>query len=213
MKQTIQEKVWSGKFGKEYTDRNIMNEEELDIFYKNLFNISNTELINEFLKGLYHCRTLEVGCNVGNQLLLLKKLGYTDLWGIELQEYAVEIAKKRTNNINIIKASVFDIPYKDNFFDIIYTCGLLIHISPSDIDNAIKEIYRCTNKYIFGLESYHKCEYSQIIYRDRPELYWKTDFAKLFLNKFHNLKIIRTRLLRYVNSDNMDIIYLLEKTT
>ncbi len=213
MKQTIQEKTWTGKFGKEYTDRNMMSIEEQDILYKTLYNISNEELTHDFLDGLNINNILEVGCNIGNQLLFLKKHGYSDLWGIELQEYAVEIAKKRTENINIIQSSVLDIPYKDNYFDLVFTSGLLIHISPDDIDKAMKEIYRCTNRYIWGLESYDKDRYTQIEYRNQSNICWKTDFAKLFLNKFHGLELLKTKLIHYNDNDNIDIMYLLEKST
>ena len=41
-------------------------------------------------------------------------MGFTDLYGIELQKYAVEKAKANTEYINIIQDSPFDIPYKDN---------------------------------------------------------------------------------------------------
>lgn len=212
MKQTRQEKIWSGKFGKEYTDRNMMSVEEQDILYKKLYNITNAELTHYFLDGLNIKKILEVGCNIGNQLLFLQKQGYSDLWGIELQEYAVEVAKRRTENINIIKASVFDIPYKDNFFDMVFTSGLLIHIPPEEINYVMKELYRCTNRYIWGLESYDKDKYTKIVYRNQNELCWKTDFAKLFLNKFHGLKLIKTKLIPYKDNDNIDIMYLLEKS-
>ena len=70
---TEQIKEWAGKFGKEYTDRNLMSLDELDQLYIDKFGISRTELNKEFLDDLKIGRILEVGCNVGNQLLLLKK--------------------------------------------------------------------------------------------------------------------------------------------
>ena len=73
MVNTSQEQVWSGKFGKDYTDRNIMSPEDLDRLYLENYGVSRTELNEEFLHGLNINRILEVGCNVGNQLLLLKK--------------------------------------------------------------------------------------------------------------------------------------------
>ena len=153
-KMTKQMEEWAGKFGEEYTDRNLMSLDELDQLYTDKFGISRTELNKEFLDDLKINRILEVGCNVGNQLLLLKKMGYPNLWGIELQDYAVEIARKRTSGINIVKSSAFDIPFKDSYFDLVFTSGVLIHISPDDIDNALDEMYRCTNKYIWGFEYY-----------------------------------------------------------
>jgi len=121
--KTQEEEVWSGEFGKEYTDRNIMSPDELDQLYVDNYGVSRTEMNEEFLTGLDIDRILEVGCNVGNQLLLLKEMGHTNLWGVELLDHAVEIARKRTSGINIVKGSAFDIPYKDGFFDLVFTSG------------------------------------------------------------------------------------------
>ena len=76
-------------------------------------------------------RILEVGCNIGNQLRGFQRMGFTSLYGVELQQYAVEKAKMATRNINIIQGSGFDLPFKDNFFDLVCTNVVLIHISPA----------------------------------------------------------------------------------
>ena len=211
MAKTQQEEVWNGAFGEKYTDRNLMSPDELDQLCIDNYGISRTELNKEVLDELNVDRILEVGCNVGNQLLLLKKMGYTNLWGIELQEYAVEIARKRTSGINIAKGSAFDIPYKNNFFDLVFTSGVLIHISPDDIDKVLDEIYRCTNKYIWGFEYYNAEAYQMVDYRGSDSLLWKTDFAKLFLDKFPDLRIVYKKIIKYKNNDNLDLMYLLEK--
>ena len=210
-KMTKQMEEWAGKFGEEYTDRNLMSLDELDQLYTDKFGISRTELNKEFLDDLKINRILEVGCNVGNQLLLLKKMGYPNLWGIELQDYAVEIARKRTSGINIVKSSAFEILYKDNYFDLVFTLGVLIHISPDDIDKALDEIYRCTKKYIWGTE-YFSEEYTQVNYRGHSELLWKTNFAKLFLDRFPDLKLVREERYPYLEDKTLvDQIFLVKK--
>ena len=211
MAKTQQEEVWNGEFGEKYTDRNIMSPDELDQLCIDNYGISRTELNKEVLDKLNVDIILEVGCNVGNQLLLLKMMGYTNLWGIELQEYAVEIARKRTSGINIAKGSAFDSPYKNNFFDLVFTSGVLIHISPDDIDKVLDEMYRCTNKYIWGFEYYNPEGYQMVDYRGADSLLWKTDFAKLFLDRFPDLRIVCKKIIKYKNNDNLDIMYLLEK--
>ena len=211
MTNTYQEEVWSGKFGKDYTDRNLMPPDGLDQLCIDNYGVSRTELNKEFLDDLNVDRILEVGCNVGNQLLLLKKMGYTNLWGIELQDYAVEIARKRTSDINIVKGSAFDIPYKNNFFDLVFTSGVLIHISSDDIDKVLDEMYRCTNRYIWGFEYYNPDGYQMVDYRGGDNLLWKTDFAKLFLDRFPDLRLVCKKIIKYKNNDNLDIMYLLEK--
>ena len=130
-KKTYQMGKWKGDFGKEYTDRNDLSVEGLDALYNENYGKTRTEINREFLKDLDpSLRILEVGSNLGVQLACLQKMGFTELYGIELQDYAVELSKSRTQSINIIKGSALDIPYKDGYFDLVFTSGLLIHISP-----------------------------------------------------------------------------------
>ena len=203
MTNTHQEEVWSGRFGKEYSERNLMAPNELDQLYLDKYGISRTELNKEFLDDLNVDRILEVGCNVGNQLLLLTKMGCTNLWGMELQDYAVEIARKRTSGINIVKGSAFDIPYKNNFFDLVFTSGVLIHISPDDIDKVLDEMYRCTSRYIWGFEYYNPDGYQMVNYRGGDNLLWKTDFAKLFLTRFSDLRLVKEIKYPYIEDEKL----------
>jgi len=208
---TEQIKEWTGKFGEEYTDRNTLNLVELDELSHNNIGVSRTEQINEFLSGLELNNILEVGSNVGNQLLLLQKNGFKNLNGIEINWYAVEKAKERTKEINIIQGSAFDIPFKDAYFDLIFTSGVLIHISPQDINRVLDEIYRCSKKYIWGSE-YFATEYTQVDYRGHDELLWKTNFAELYLDRFPNLQLVKEKKYSYLEDEKLvDQVFLLKK--
>jgi len=200
---TEQMKKWDGKFGKEYTSRNI-NTKEYNI-------IPRSELNKLFLGKLdKNIRILEVGCNIGNQLISLQKMGFKSLYGIELQQEAVELSKDKSKNINIVCGSAFDIPFRDGFFDLVFTSGLLIHISPDDINSVLSEIYRCSNKFIWGLEFYAN-EYIEIIYRNEHNLLWKADFPGLYLDAFSDLRLVRRKELMRFDSNNVDVMFLLEK--
>lgn len=133
----LQENTWSGEFGKNYTDRCTFGPEELNSAYIKDYGISRRDMNNRFLsseQGLENKRVLEVGCNVGNQLRMLQNMGFRNLYGIELQQYAVEKAKSLTQGINIIQGIGDDIPFKDGYFDMVFTSGVLIHISPDNIN-------------------------------------------------------------------------------
>lgn len=208
---TEQLKRWTGKFGKKYTDRSIISLSNLEKLYQNTYGIKTTELNELFLGKMSHSmRILEVGCNVGNQLLCLQNMGFNNLYGIEPQNYAVELSKKRTKDINIIKGDAFDIPYKDKYFDLVFTAGVLIHINPRDIKKVIKEIYRCSGKYIWGFEYYSE-EYEEIIYRGKKSLLWKANFPKIYIDTFPDLEIVKIKFLKYLENDNIDIMFLLRK--
>ncbi len=210
-KSTEQMQHWLGEFGKEYTERNALSLDDMEALYRKNYGISRTELNELFLKDMDRSvRILEVGSNIGNQLLCLQKMGFRNLYGIELQNYAVELSKSRTKDINIIQGSVFDIPYKDNYFDLVFTSGVLIHIEPSDITMAIKEIYRCTKQYIWGFE-YYADKYTEILYRGQKNLLWKANFTQLYLDSFSNLELVMEKRLKYLNNDNIDVMFLLKK--
>jgi len=212
MQDTFQERTWSSQFGKDYTDRCTFSPEELNDFYKKEFGISRFDMNNRFLSGLdlENKRILEVGCNVGNQLRLLQKMGFVGLYGIELQEYAVQKAKSLTSGINIIQATADDIPFKDNYFDMVFTSGVLIHIAPDNIGTVLDEIYRCSNEFIWGFE-YYADEYTEINYRGNNSLLWKTNFAKLYLDRFSDLELVKEEKYKYIDNDNVDSMFLLRK--
>ena len=203
--------IWLGSFGKEYTDRNAMSLGEMEALYKKNFGVTRTELNERFLDRIDRSACiLEVGSNIGNQLLCLQKMGFLNLYGIELQSYALELAKLRTQDINFVEASAFDIPYKDGDFDLVFTAGVLIHIHPSDIPDAMREIHRCTRKYIWGSE-YYANEYTEITYRGHRNLLWKVDFARLYLELFDDLESVKEERLQYLENDNVDSMFLLIK--
>lgn len=207
---TKEEKFWLSEFGSEYLERNKFSNQELDQLYINNFGVSRSRLNNEFLGKLKLKNILEVGCNIGNQLTLLQNQGFKNLYGIEISPEAVETSKNRTKDINIIQSSAFDIPFKDSCFDLVFTAGILIHINPKDIKKIMKEIYRVSNKYVWGYEYYHPT-HIDIEYRGNKNRLWKGDFCQMYLGLFPNFKVIKRKKLKYLNSENQDEMFLLKK--
>lgn len=210
-KITKQMKEWMGAFGEEYTDRNALTLKEMNELYRKCCGITRTELNKLFVGDLARSiKILEVGSNIGNQLLLLQKLGFKSLYGIEINTYAVEFSKSRTENINIVQGSAFDIPFKDSYFDLAFTSGLLIHIAPSDIEVVMQEIHRCSRDYIWGFE-YYADKYTEIVYRGKKNLLWKANFPRLYLDLFGDLELAKEKPLKHLNDNNIDIMFLLKK--
>ena len=209
---TPQMKVWSGEFGRAYTDRNVLTPDELDALYRERVGVGQRAMNAEFLGELPRdLRILEVGSNVGTQLLCLQDMGFTRLCGVELQRYAVERSKQYLKNIDVLQGSAFDVPFKDGFFDLVFTSGVLIHLAPGDIGGALREIYRCSRRFIWGLE-YYAPEYQAVEYRGHTELLWKTDFAKLYLETCPSLRLVKQRIFPWLDGPNEDVMFLLEKS-
>ncbi|KKK76627.1 hypothetical protein LCGC14_2861720, partial [marine sediment metagenome] len=121
-------------------------------------------------------KILEIGCGDGRNLQFLmteyfgKGLnGSVDSigpYGIDVNKRSIKLAQDIRLGVafNVIYGSATDIPFKDNFFDLVFTAGLLIHIPPKDIKKAMEEIIRVSNKYVLAIEYYANEE------RERPFL-------------------------------------------
>jgi pseudaminic acid biosynthesis-associated methylase len=211
MAETAQKRRWTGDFGRDYTDRNTLGRAQLDSLYQTNYGIPRSQLNETFLREIPRdARILEVGCNSGNQLLLLQEMGFWNLWGAEVQSYALELAEARVQGVHLSQASVLDLPYEDGDFDLVFTSGVLIHISPANLPRALDEIRRCAKTWIWGLE-YYAPEVTQVNYRGHDDLLWKMDYVKRYLDRFGDLELVREQRLPYLNSANVDSMYLLKR--
>lgn len=216
LQHTSQEDFWTGDFGREYTDRNSRQLDEWNAFYQATWGQTKLAMNETFVGQLPRdARILEVGCNTGMQLRGLQEAGFTNLYGVELQSYAVEKAKQYTQQVNLMQGSGFDLPFKDKFFDVIVTNGVLIHIAPADLPRIMAEMVRCSARYIWGFE-YFAPELTAVPYRGNEGFLWKADYAQLFLTQFPQLRLVKQELYSYVTDaerGNQDVMYLLEKAS
>lgn len=213
-KHSKQSQAWSSEFGKEYTDRNKMTIEEMDALHEEQLGISRTDMNYQFLGYMdRNIKILEVGSNIGLQLQFLQRAGFKNLYGIEISPYAVEVSKATTKGINIIQGFAQDIPFKDNYFDLVFTSRVLIHINPDELHSIMREMYRCTMSFIWGFE-YFSYEIKQVKYREAKEtsdLLWKANFPKIFGDFFPDVRLIKEMHFKYLQNDNEDVMYLLRK--
>lgn len=110
-----------------------------------LINNFFTVLINE-IQSLEPKSILDAGCGEGFTLEKFreKKIG-DSLAGIDFSEYAIQIGKKIHPNLKLKQGSIYDIPYKENFFDLVISTEVLEHLeSPK---KALEELKRVTRKY------------------------------------------------------------------
>ena len=209
--ETKQIETWRGEFGGQYSERNLYSPADLDNLYQRSYGITRTALNHRFLADIPRSASiLEVGCNLGNQLILLHEMGFEDLNGIEIQEAIVKKAEFRVPWAKITEGSALKIPFHDASFDLVFTSGLLIHIAPKDLPVAMNEIYRCAKSWIWGLE-YHSQQMTEIPYRGHSELLWKADYARLYTESFPDLELVAEQKLNYLESDNVDSIFLLRR--
>jgi 2-polyprenyl-3-methyl-5-hydroxy-6-metoxy-1,4-benzoquinol methylase len=99
------------------------------------------------IKSLNVESILDAGCGEGftmNKLIKLK-IGKR-IEGIEYSKESIAFGKKLFPNLIIKQASVYDLPYKDNSFDLLICTEVLEHLK--DPSKALEEMLRVTKKYL-----------------------------------------------------------------
>jgi pseudaminic acid biosynthesis-associated methylase len=198
---------WKGTFGDDYIERNC---DSIDKSYMGDFGMTRSEINERYLSKIpKDARILEVGCNIGLQLNLLQKQGFTNLWGLEINEKALAIVRKNTR-LSIVEATAQDIPFKDGFFDLVFTSRVLIHIPPTDLPKVFDEMYRVTRSYIWCLE-YYAPQLEDILYRGNKGMLWRNDFQGVVQKRHPDLSVVRQEYLKYLTDENVDTVFLLKK--
>ncbi|MFA4825948.1 MAG: class I SAM-dependent methyltransferase [Methanoregula sp.] len=83
---------------------------------------------------------LEAGCGTGQTLSPLSKKYETV--GLDISQAALNLA--RLNCKNPVLGSIFEIPFKENTFDLVYNSGVIEHFKDPDNVAAIAEMARVT---------------------------------------------------------------------
>jgi pseudaminic acid biosynthesis-associated methylase len=206
-----QSEAWGGEFGSQYSERNLFDAPEFDKAYHDKYGVTRTALNHEFLKDIPRSSSiLEVGCNLGNQLILLHQMGFTNLNGIEINKEIVKSAQSRVPWARLTEGSALDVPFPDASFDLVFTSGLLIHIAPQELPAAMGEIHRCAKEWIWGLE-YYAPEMTEVPYRGQSGLLWKADYARIYTEGLPDLELVIEKRLSYLDNGNMDSMFLLHK--
>ncbi len=127
---------------------------------------------------------LECGSNIGRNVKTLSKvLPKTSANIIEINPVALEIC--RVNNkielefLGSIKDAVFATQ-----FDLVFTCGVLIHINPDDLIKTITNIFHLSKKYIIVAEYFNRTPVT-LKYRGEDEKLFKRDWGKFVLENFN----------------------------
>lgn len=102
----------------------------------------------KFLKGEIepNFKILDVACGTGNFLAEIQKEDKsTKLFGIDISKNMISVAKKNYPNINFLIAEANNIPFENNFFDLITATDAFYYFPNKE--KALKEFY---NKLKFG---------------------------------------------------------------
>lgn len=156
-------KAWREQFGDDYIERNRYDwRKRVPMFEQILGDLNDVESI------------LEVGSNIGLNLEALHNLGYLYLMGIEPNDKARQECRFPTKD-----GTAHKIPINTGFFNLVFTCGVLIHVPPKELEKSMKEIIRVSNKYVLAIE-YEAPKETMVKYRGQRDMLWKRPYRKLY---------------------------------
>jgi len=206
-----QQNFWKGEFGNRYLER-IKTLEDQNKSYRSKTVTTEEDIFKNFFSDLNReNKILEIGCNRGLKLSILKNIGFKNLYGLELYKKAYKIAKQSFPEINFINSSIEDFDSKGEKYDVVFTSTFLIHIHPSNLESVVNKMINLTDRYIFGLE-YYSDNLTDVTYHGYTNVLWKQDFPSLFKKLCPKLKTIKQEKIFYKNDDLCDIVYLFMKT-
>ena len=92
-------------------------------------------------------------------------------------------------DINALVAPARELPFRDEWFDLAFTTGVLIHQPESTLPQVMSELVRVSRKYILCAE-YFAPEAVDVPYHGQPGSLFKRDYGGLYLKLFPELHLV-----------------------
>jgi ubiquinone/menaquinone biosynthesis C-methylase UbiE len=90
-------------------------------------------------------RVLDIGCHSGLFTeKIVTRFNIKQIYGLDISPRAISFAKKRIKGGKFLVGNAHKLPYKSNYFDVVYCLEMLEHVE--DPDKVIREIKRVLKK-------------------------------------------------------------------
>jgi spore coat polysaccharide biosynthesis protein SpsF len=173
------EQLWAGTFGDAYVERNRAAGEQRGPFWQSI--------LAEFPVR----RVLEVGCNIGANLRwIAAQLPANLVYGVDVNSSALAELRSCLPAVNALWSPARELPFRDQWFDMVFTTGVLIHQPESTLPLVMAEIVRCSRRYILCGEYYAE-QAVEVPYREQHGALFKRDYGQIYQELFPDLLLRR----------------------
>lgn len=94
-------------------------------------------------------KVLDIGCSNGSGVKIINDLAGSNIcYGLDASKHGIDYCnKKNPNNEDKYKvASLPNIPFDDDMFNVIFSSDVIEHLLPEDVEKSFNEINRVTQK-------------------------------------------------------------------
>lgn len=172
------EALWAGDFGDDYIERNANAYQYRKTFWDGICERCGV------------ARVLEVGCNIGGNLEWLDtRMAPGSVYGVDVNLNAVSRLRERRPSINALWSVGRDLPFRDRWFDLVFTMGVLIHQPDTTLPLVMSEMVRCSSRFVLCGEYYAE-QTTEVPYRGQSGALFKRDYGRLFADMFTELELV-----------------------
>lgn len=169
-----QQRFWSETYADDYIAKNSDFNQELGVeaWQKMLAGTSGIENV------------LECGSNIGRNIGFLNAvLPNAAKNVIELSPAAYRQVTSSYPLNQSFNGPIVNAPFQPDSFDLVYTMGVLIHISPNDLIANMRKMHQISKKYILIGEYFNRTPV-MIEYQGERDKLFKCDFGNVFMENF-----------------------------
>ncbi len=171
------QRLWSGEFGDEYVERN------RDFSVREGF-------WHDLLSGIECRRVLEVGCNIGGNLQwVAQTVPPQNVYGVDVNLEALRQLRQLVPDVNAVWSAGRELPFRDAWFDLVLTFGVLIHQPDDTLPLMMAEIVRTSRRYVLCGEYFAETAV-EVPYRGQPGALFKRDYGGLYQRLFPELRLV-----------------------
>jgi pseudaminic acid biosynthesis-associated methylase len=182
--ETAQLRLWRGEFGASYMARN-----KPDLAHITALSRMWARMIAPMYPS--PASIVEVGSNIGLNLRALSRITDAALTAVEPNDAARR--RLKTDKVvpapRIVNAVAADLPLSDRSADLVFTCGVLIHVDPKDLAASCREIHRVSRRWILCAE-YFSPEPRSISYRGHAGQLFTRDFGRFWQEHHTDLRLV-----------------------
>jgi SAM-dependent methyltransferase len=138
-------------------------------------------MLADYLTHSAPARVLEYGCGMGRHLSYLSKISYLEVYGYDQSQTMVNNCLRWTSQAWLdqyvaVGPPVGKLPYADQYFDIVFTAEVLVHVSPGDLEAVLAELIRISRWQVLHLEP-------SLFFKVLPEAHdgcWNHDLISIY---------------------------------